>query len=104
MTILGVVEIDSRPCVASLSEAALEYLHDAVGIGMAMTCQQGSCWSKHRSTQGTANTMLIKDRLAQHIENSVLTGCLLRCGRIDLMIGEQSRFVSQESRVLGCGT
>ena len=32
------------------------------------------------------------------IESNVLTGCLLRCGRIDLMIGEQSRFVSQEYR------
>lgn len=44
------------------------------------------------------NAMLVKKRIAQNIESSVLTGCLLRCGRIDLMIGEQSRFVSQEYR------
>lgn len=34
----------------------------------------------------------------REIESNILTGCLLRCGRIDLMIGEQSRFVSQEYR------
>lgn len=49
----------------------------------------------------TASNMLNRDRNARGIENSVLTGCLLRCGRIDLMIGEQSRFVSQEYRAFG---
>ena len=46
--------------------------------------------------------MMSEERVKQDIEISVLTGCLLRCGRIDLMIGEQSRFVSQEYRALDC--
>jgi hypothetical protein len=39
VAILTVVEIDSRPCIACLSEAALENLHDAVSVGMAVSCQ-----------------------------------------------------------------
>lgn len=43
MAVFRVVEVDGGPCVASLSKTAFEDLHDAVGIGMAMTCQQSSC-------------------------------------------------------------
>lgn len=58
----------------------------------------GSNYVKYPST---TSTLLIRARAARSIESSVLTGCLLRCGRIDLMIGEQSRFVSQEYRAFG---
>ena len=46
--------------------------------------------------------MLVIEQIAQDIESSVLTGCLLCCGRIDFMIGEQSHFVSQEYRAFEC--
>jgi hypothetical protein len=39
VAILTVVEIDSRPCIACLSQAALENLHNAVSVGMAVECQ-----------------------------------------------------------------
>ena len=48
------------------------------------------------------STLPTPNRIARHIKNSVLTGCLLRCRRIDHMIGEQSRFVSQEYRAFDC--
>jgi hypothetical protein len=35
VVILGVVEIDCRPCVACLGQTALQDLHDAVSVGMA---------------------------------------------------------------------
>lgn len=39
VAVLTVVEIDGRPCIACLSQAALENLHDAVGVGMTVECQ-----------------------------------------------------------------
>src|SRR5690242_19533747 len=47
------------------------------------------------------SAMLAEKQVARDIESSILTGCLLRCGRIDRLIGEQSRFVSQEYRAFG---
>ena len=42
VSILRVVEINGRPCIACLSKATLENFHDAVGIGMTVACQQSS--------------------------------------------------------------
>ena len=39
VAILRVIEVDGRPRVACLGEAALEDFHDAVGVGMAVACQ-----------------------------------------------------------------
>ena len=39
VAIFTVVEIDGRPCIACLGEAALENLHDAVSVGMAVERQ-----------------------------------------------------------------
>lgn len=88
MAVLGIVEINGWPCVACLGETALEDLHDAMRVGMTVGVSR-----VHGEVQE------FKTRAAYR--KSVLTGCLLRCGRIDLMIGEQSRFVSQEYRALG---
>jgi hypothetical protein len=38
-TVLGVVAIDCRPCIACLRETTFEYLHDAVCIGMTRVRQ-----------------------------------------------------------------
>jgi len=102
VVILGVVEIDCRPGVACLGQTTLQDLHDAVGVGVALSCQLYPNRSYGDEERSMMSTMLTKKQAAQEIESGVLTGCLLRCGRIDLLIGEQSRFVSQEYRAFNC--
>lgn len=42
VSILRVVEVNGRPCVACLGKTAFKDFHDAVGIGMTAACQQSS--------------------------------------------------------------
>jgi hypothetical protein len=61
-----------------------------------------SKWKLRYGMTKQGESMLTKEKAARDIGIGVLTSCLLRCGRIDLLIGEQSRFVSQEYRAFDC--
>lgn len=58
VVIFGIVEVDSRPCVACLGQTTLQDLHDAVGVGMAVTCQPCSQRCGSNEQRSIVSTML----------------------------------------------